>query len=73
MGKKILWGVPQTSILGPLLFNIFIGDIFFTVKNTDFTCNADDNTRFIVRDNAKDAIKDLHEIGKILIKWFSDN
>ena len=68
----MLYGVPQVSLPGPLLFDIFICDIFLILKVTYFTRYADDNTPFVVRDNI-DIIKALEEIGEDLLNWFLNN
>ena len=62
--KKILSGVPQGSILDPLLFNIFMCDIYLIIKTTSLTGYADDNIPFVVRENKNNVIKTLEDIGK---------
>ena len=42
--EDILKGVPQGSILGPILFNIFINDMFHFITRADLVNYADDNT-----------------------------
>ena len=47
--KEILTGVPQGSVLGPFLLNIFNNDLIFFVENSDVCDFADDNTLALIK------------------------
>ena len=55
--ERITTGVPQGPILGPLLFNIFLKDLFLFISSASLSNCADDNTLYTLRNNLRN-IKD---------------
>ena len=69
----IFQGIPQGSILGPLLFNLFLCDLFLFVEEVDIMSYADDNTPYVCSENVDVTLEKLEEVGKVLFEWFSNN
>ena len=71
--QDILFGIPQGSLLGPLLFNIFLCNLFLIINNINFASYADDNTPYTTNESAEKVIDKLEIEAKSLFNWFSDN
>jgi hypothetical protein len=66
-------GVPKGSILGPLLFNVFINDIFLFIKDSSLYNYADDNTLSFGSPDFDLLISTLESDSNHLIEWFKIN
>ena len=70
---EIILGIPQGSILGPILFNVFINDLLLFIKETDI-CNFADDTTLYVCGRELDSISFKLEIEtNRAMQWLKDN
>ena len=69
---EIIYGVPQGSVLGPLLFNIYINDLFFSEK-LQMTNFADDCSPYDFSLNIDKVVHKLEKQSTSLIEWYKFN
>ena len=70
---RIILGVPQGSILAPILFNVFINDLLLFIKETGI-CNFADDTTLYACGKELDTISFKLEIEtNTAIQWLKEN
>ena len=71
LSAPVLSGVPQGSVLGPVLFLIYINDLPEYVSNSTVRLLADDTLLYLTIHNSSDCIKLQEDINN-LERWKSD-
>ena len=61
-----MYGAPQGSILGPLLFNIYLCDLFYFLEDQDVASYADDTTIYTAKETKESGFSALRIFSLLL-------
>ena len=64
---------PYWRTTGPLLFNIYMCDLFLFMSESNIANYADDTTLYACEKNLHDVQRKLESESLILFEWFHDN
>lgn len=71
--KPVLTGVPQGSVLGPLLFILFMNDLPKIAQEQSLTMFADDTTYICSKESKLELLIEVEGVMEKFINWFSAN
>ena len=71
--EEVFASVPQGMVLGTLIFNIYIDDLFYAVENSSICNFADDTTPYLCGYKVNEVKRDVEDNCATLVAWFKDN
>ena len=71
--SELLQGVPQGSVLGHILFNIYLNDLFYLTEMTQVCNFADDTTFYVCDKDLNTLINRIEHDTALAVEWFENN